>query len=74
MTINEIKNEVTTIIAPEITCGGCASSIKKALGNLDGVSDVAVEIETKKVSVKHGAGVSREDIVNALDRAGFSAE
>lgn len=71
--MNEIKNEVTTMTAPEITCGGCASSIKKALGNLPGVSGVDVEIETKKVSVEHNESVSREDIVNALDRAGFSA-
>ena len=67
-------NEVTTLIAPEITCGGCANSIKKALGNLDGVGEVAIEVETKKVSVEHNESVSREDIVKALDRAGFSAE
>lgn len=71
--MKELKNEVTVITAPEITCEGCANSIKKALGKLDGVGEVAVEVATQKVTVEHGANVSREDIVSALDRAGYSA-
>lgn len=72
--MNEIKNEVTTITAPEIVCGGCASSIKKALGNLPGVNEVNVDVETKRVTVEHQQNISRDEIVNVLDRAGFSAE
>lgn len=68
---NEIKT--TTVTAPEIVCGGCAGSIKKALGNVNGISDVEVDVATKKVSVKHDSNVSREQIADALDRAGYSA-
>ena len=68
---NETKT--TTVTAPEIVCGGCAGSIKKALGNVQGVSDVEVDVGTKKVSVKHDSNVSREQIADALDRAGYSA-
>jgi copper chaperone CopZ len=68
---NETKT--TTVTAPEIVCDGCASSIKKALGNVAGVSEVEVDVVTKKVTVKHGEGVSRESIAYALDRAGYSA-
>ena len=67
------NNKITTITAPEIVCGGCAGSIKKALGNLAGVVIVDVDVATKEVRVEHGDGVSREEIVNALDRAGYSA-
>lgn len=67
---NEIKT--TTVTAPEIVCGGCASSIKKALGNVRGVSEVDVDVATKKVTVNHDENVSREKIVDALDRAGYS--
>lgn len=66
------NNQVTTVTAPEIVCGGCASSIKKALGNVEGVSGVDVDVATKRVTVNHDAQVSREKIVDALDRAGYS--
>jgi len=64
--------QTTTVIAPEIVCGGCASSIKKALGNVEGVSEVDVDVATKKVTVKHGEDVSRGKIVAALDDAGYT--
>lgn len=67
----ENDNRVTTVTAPDIVCGGCASSIKKALGNVEGVSEIEVDVATKKVTVNHGENVSREKIVDALDRAGF---
>ena len=69
---NETTNKTTTVTAPEIVCGGCASSIKKALGNVVGVSEVEVDVASKKVTVKHGESVSRETITDALDRAGYS--
>ena len=70
--MNETTNKTTTVTAPEIVCGGCAGSIKKALGNVEGVKDVEVDVATKKVTVNHDETVSRENIVNALDRAGYS--
>lgn len=63
----------TTVTAPEIACGGCAIAIKNALEKIDGVTEVNVDVETKKVSVEHDEMVSRLDIVEALDTAGFSA-
>lgn len=67
------NNQTTTVTAPEIVCGGCASSIKKALGNVEGVGEVEVDVPTKQVKVEHSEMVSREEIVNVLDRAGYSA-
>ena len=72
MTNTTNDTQTTTVIAPEIVCGGCASSIKKALGNVEGVSEVDVDVTTKKVTVKHGESVSREKIVAALDDAGYT--
>lgn len=71
-TINDATNKTTTVTAPEIVCGGCAGSIKTALGNLTGVAEVEVDVATKQVRVEHSESVSREEIVGALDRAGFS--
>lgn len=70
----ENNNQVTTVTAPDIVCGGCASSIKKALGGIEGVSEVDVDVATKKVTVNHSADVSREKITDALDRAGYSVD
>ena len=72
MTNSANETKTTTVTAPEIVCGGCASSIKKALGNVAGVSEVEVDVATKKVTVNHDENVSREKIVDALDGAGYS--
>ena len=73
MTNSRNETKTTSVVAPEIVCGGCAGSIKKALGKVAGVSDVDVDVASKKVTVKHGATVSRDQIVAALDNAGYSA-
>lgn len=69
---NDSTNKTTEITTPEIVCGGCADSIKKALGKVNGVSDVEVDVATKKVTVRHDEDVSRASITDALDRAGYS--
>lgn len=72
--INETTNETTILTAPDIVCGGCASSIKNALGNLAGVENVEVDVATKTVTVEHSETTSRDSIAAALDRAGFAVE
>lgn len=73
--INAAKESKTTVLtAPDITCNNCANSIKKALGNVEGVSQIAVDVNTKKVTVEHDDNASREKIVAALDKAGFPVE
>ena len=67
-------NSLTTVTAPEIVCGGCASSITKAFADVEGVSAVEVDVPTKRVTVHHDQATSRERIVEVLDRAGYSAE
>lgn len=63
----------TTLTAPDITCGGCASAIKNALGGLEGVSRVEVDVAAKAVAVMHDGRVSREALTAALEKAGFPA-
>jgi copper chaperone len=61
----------TTLSAPDIHCGGCANAIKNALGKTPGVSDVAVDVDAKTVTVTHDAPVAA--LTDALDRIGFPA-
>lgn len=72
MTDSQNETKTTTVTAPEIVCGGCAGSIKKALGAVSGISEVEVDVATKKVTVNHDENVSHETIVETLDRAGYS--
>ncbi|HBE82754.1 MAG: heavy-metal-associated domain-containing protein [Blastocatellia bacterium] len=63
----------TKLTVPDIVCGGCANAIKNALGKVDGILKVDVDIEAKEVSVEHGEKVGRGQIIEALDQAGFPA-
>ena len=63
--------QTTTVTAEGIVCGGCANSVKKALLTLPGVSDVAVEVREKRVTVSHDERVTRTTVVDGLKKAGF---
>lgn len=69
----KMNTQQTTLSVPTIVCGGCASAIKKALDNLQGVSQVDVDTSAKTVTVKHTEQAPRQEIIAALDRAGFPA-
>ena len=68
-----MSTEQTTLTASDIVCGGCANAIRNAFGRIDGVTNVEVDVATKRVSVDHEAGVTHDDIVKVLDEAGFPA-
>src|SRR5271157_3476008 len=63
----------TRFTAPDITCEGCAGTIKKALGTIPGVSSVSVDVATRAVTIDHGEKVPREELEAALERAGYPA-
>lgn len=58
---------------PGMTCGHCESAVKSEVGAVDGVSDVAVDLETKIVTIS-GTGLDRDRLVEAIDEAGFDVE
>lgn len=58
------------IIIANLKCNGCASTIKKELLQLDGVSNVDVDVEKDAVNVSYEK-VSRENIINKLYSLGY---
>ncbi len=64
----------TILKVPDIVCGGCASSIKNALGKKEGINQIEVNVEGKIVSVEHDETISRGEIETILDDIGFSVE
>lgn len=62
----------TRLVSTEISCGGCANAIKKAVGKLPGVQSVEVDVPTQTVTVKHdAASAPKSAVVEAMDKAGF---
>ncbi|MBJ7451271.1 MAG: copper-translocating P-type ATPase [Blastococcus sp.] len=55
-----------------MTCASCAMRIEKRLNKLDGVS-ATVNYATEKAKVTFADGVSPDDLVAAVEKAGYSA-
>jgi copper chaperone len=61
-------------IAPDIECDGCANSIKKSLGAVDGVESVVVDVPEKKITVDFDPQkTGRTPLIALLDDIGFRA-
>jgi copper chaperone CopZ len=56
----------------DMTCGGCAASIKRAVSGVKGVSSVEANPSSKDVVVDASADVGRETIVAAIRAAGYT--
>ena len=57
-----------------MTCAACQAHVEKAVCNLDGVSDVSVNLLSGSMQVTYDeTALTNEDICNAVDRAGYSA-
>jgi len=55
-----------------MTCGGCSSSVEKALNGKDGVAQVSASHEEDKVSVDFDPSViAQASIEEAIEDAGF---
>ena len=63
--------QTSTFSVSGMTCGGCAKSVERALGELSGVSSVAVDWQAGQVVVVHDETVSQADITGAIDDTGF---
>ena len=58
----------TTYSVPEISCGHCKETIETAVGGLDDVDRVEVDIDAKTVTVEGG---TNDAIVAAIEDVGF---
>lgn len=60
-----------TFSVPDMSCGGCASAVTKAVQKIDPEARVTPDLGAKKVAVESAA--SPETIAEALKKAGFPA-
>lgn len=62
----------TTILVAGMTCGACVNGVTMALGRIDGVDKVEVDLPSGRVRVRHvGPVPSAERLRRALDDAGY---
>lgn len=59
-----------TLIVEGMSCGHCVMSVKKAVGALNGVMEVEVDLATKKVEVD-GENLNDSLIKEAIEDAGY---
>ncbi len=62
-----------TFTVPGMTCGHCEAAVTSEVSALAGVTEVAVDLTTKLVTVR-GEGLNQELIIAAIDEAGFEVE
>jgi copper chaperone len=60
-----------TFKVQDMTCGGCAASVRKAVSSVAGVSAVTADPQTKDVVVEAAPEVTREALISAINTAGY---
>ena len=54
-----------------MSCEHCVNAITKAVGVLDGVSDVAVDLKAKTVTVEHDPALALKKIKSEIEDQGY---
>ncbi|MFF1789620.1 heavy metal translocating P-type ATPase [Kitasatospora sp. NPDC058243] len=63
----------TDLAVGGMTCAACVGRVEKRLARIDGVT-AGVNLATGRARVLHPAGVPAEELVAAVERAGYTAE
>ncbi len=67
-----MAKEITDIVVEGMTCNHCVNSIKNAVGSLNGVQKVDVDLVTKKVTVEFDPEiVNGKQIKDAIEDQGY---
>ena len=59
-----------TLLVEGMSCGHCENAVKNAVGELEGVSSVKVDLQAKKVEVE-GSELEDNIIKEAIEDAGY---
>lgn len=63
----------TKFLVPGMTCGHCTQAVTDEVSKISGVTGVRVDLDSKAVVVDSTAPVAWDDLVAAVDEAGFEA-
>ncbi len=62
---------VDQFLVPGVSCEHCVRAITQEVGALEGVQQVAVSLPDKSVRVEHNGSISTEELVWAINEAGY---
>lgn len=65
--------EEKTVNIPKIACGHCVMTIKREVGELEGVQSVEGDESSKKVTIKWTPPANWETISGTLEELGYPA-
>lgn len=65
--------ESRTLSIPNISCNHCVMSIKKELGEIEGVAKIEGDPETKKITVEWDAPATLEMLKSTLKEINYPA-
>lgn len=60
-----------TVKIKGMSCGHCVSSVTQALSNIEGITDVRVDLEKAEATYKETQAISPETINEAITSIGF---
>ncbi len=60
-----------TLSIEGMTCSNCVRHVTEALGGVEGVSSVSVDLPGKKAELEAAGSVSDETLENAVKEAGY---
>ena len=61
----------TTVKVKGMSCNHCVMAVSKALNQIDGVSNVQVDLEKGEATLEHGASVEMAQIKQQIEKAGY---
>ena len=61
----------STYTVTGMTCGHCVSSVREEVSALPGVTDVAVDLASGRVTVESATALTEEQVRGAVEEAGF---
>jgi copper chaperone CopZ len=61
----------STYTVTGMTCGHCAASVTEEITEIDGVTDVAVDLPTGAVTVVSNQPLDRAQVRTAVEEAGY---
>lgn len=65
--------EKVTLDVQGMSCDHCVMTVQKALSGIEGVKSVKVNLRKKEAQVKYEGAVRQEDLVSAVEEAGYTA-
>lgn len=68
-------NETVQFRVMDFNCPSCASNVERAIGKLDGVTDVEVHFTTGRVEVEYDdSEVATGDIEGTIEKQGYTPQ